>query len=115
MPHTWIGAEFATAVRRMLLREDGSTLELFRAVPDGWWQGGGITLHALPTAFGMADLRARRTVADLMVDLSLSGPLPERITVRYPGVKQAEADGVPCDVYEDVVSTRPFTRLVIRG
>ena len=34
MPHTWIGAEFATAVRRMLLREDGDTLELFRAVPD---------------------------------------------------------------------------------
>ena len=36
MPHTWIGAEFATAIRRMLLRENGSTLELFRAVPDAW-------------------------------------------------------------------------------
>jgi hypothetical protein len=30
MPHTWIGAEFATAIRRMLLRENGGTLELFR-------------------------------------------------------------------------------------
>ena len=29
MPHTWIGAEFSTAVRRMLLRENGDVLELF--------------------------------------------------------------------------------------
>ena len=60
MPHTWIGAEFATAIRRMLLRENGSTLELFRAVPDAWWEGEGITLHELPTAFGTANLRAQR-------------------------------------------------------
>jgi hypothetical protein len=114
MPHTWIGAEFATAVRRMLLREDGRTLELFRAVPDAWWKGEGIALHALPTAFGIANLRARRTAVDLIVDLSLSGPLPDRITVRYPQIKQAEADGVPCEIYGDVVSTRPFAQLVIR-
>lgn len=113
MPHTWIGAEFATAVRLMLLREDGRTLELFRAVPDAWWAGEGITLQALPTAFGVANLRGRRTAAGLIVDLSLSGPLPERITVRYPRVKQAEADGLPCEVHGDVISTRPFTRLVI--
>ena len=115
MPHTWIGAEFATAVRRMLLREDGRTLELFRAVPDAWWAGEGIALHALPTAFGIANVRARRAAADLIVDLSLSGPLPDRITVRYPQVRHAEADGVRCEVNGDVVSTRPFTQLVIRG
>ncbi len=51
MPHTWIGAEFATAIRRMLLRENGETLELFRAVPDAWWEGDGITLRDLPTSF----------------------------------------------------------------
>ena len=115
MPHTWIGAEFAIAVRQMLLREDGRTLELFRAVPDAWWDGEGMTLHALPTAFGIANLRARRSAAVLIVDLSLSGPLPDRITVRYPQIKQAEADGVPCEVGGDIVSTRPFTQLVIRG
>ena len=114
MPHTWIGAEFATAVRQMLLREDGRTLELFRAVPDAWWDGEGITLQALPTAFGVANLRARRGAADLIVDLSLSGPLPERITIRYPQGKQAEADGVPCEICEGIVSTRPFAQLVIR-
>ena len=60
MPHTWIGAEFATAIRRMLLRENSDALELFRAVPDAWWEGEGITLRDLPTSFGVANLRARR-------------------------------------------------------
>ena len=60
MPHTWIGAEFATAIRRMLLRENGDALELFRAVPEEWWAGDGITLHELPTAFGVVNLEARR-------------------------------------------------------
>ena len=34
MPHTWIGAEFATAIRQMLIRENGTELQLFRATPD---------------------------------------------------------------------------------
>jgi len=53
MPHTWIGAEFVTAIRRMLVRENGRTLELFRAVPENWWEGEGIRLYELPTAFGV--------------------------------------------------------------
>ena len=73
MPHTWIGAEFFCAVRRMLLRENGATLELFRAVPDGWWAGEGITLNDLPTAFGAANLRARRERTRVTVELSADG------------------------------------------
>ena len=87
MPHTWIGAEFATAIRRMLLREDGDTLELFRAVPDSWWEGEGITLHELPTTFEIANLRARRDQSHATIDLTLTGTAPERITFRYPGAK----------------------------
>src|SRR5262249_17222993 len=49
MPHTWIGAEFFTAIRRMLVREKGGALELFRAAPDAWWRGEGVTLNQLPT------------------------------------------------------------------
>ena len=113
MPHTWIGAEFATAIRRMLLREDGDTLELFRAVPDSWWEGEGITLHELPTTFGIANLRARRDQSHATVDLTLTGPAPERITFRYPGAKQARADGRPCDIHGDVISAPNLNRLVI--
>jgi hypothetical protein len=113
MPHTWIGAEFSCAVRRMLLRENGATLELFRAVPDGWWAGEGITLNDLPTAFGVANLRAQRGRRRTTVDLTLTGPAPERILIRYPGAKHARADGSPCDIHADVITTKIWRRLEI--
>ena len=113
MPHTWIGAEFSIAIRQMLLRENGSTLELFRAVPDAWWEGEGITLHELPTTFGTANLRAQRGGSRATVELALTGPSPERIIFRYPGAKQAHADGVACDIQGDVISAPNLNRLVI--
>jgi len=88
MPHTWIAAEFVTAIRRMLLRENGCTLELFRGAPDAWWDNDGVTLRDLPTAFGAVNLRARRGRFQATVDLALSGPAPERITFRYAGAKR---------------------------
>ena len=113
MPHTWIGAEFATAVRRMLVRENGDTLELFRAVPDAWWEGEGISLCDLPTAFGAANLTARREKSRATVELALAGPAPQRILFRYPGAKQARADGKPCHVGDDLVVATNFSQMVI--
>jgi hypothetical protein len=74
MPHTWVGAEFATAIRRMLLRENGGTLELFRAVPESWWDGEGIRLNELPTIFGTTNLSARRDQSQATIELALTGP-----------------------------------------
>jgi hypothetical protein len=113
MPHTWIGAEFATAIRRMLLRENGGSLELFRAVPDAWWEGEGIALRDLPTSFGAVNLKARRSRSRVTIDLTLTGPAPERITIRYPGAKQARADGKLCDIHGEVISAPNLSRLVI--
>jgi hypothetical protein len=113
MPHTWIGAEFATAIRRMLLRENGRTLELFRAVPDSWWKGEGITLRDLPTSFGVAKLAARRSPSQATIDLTLTGPAPDRITLRYPGAKRARADGQQCDIHGEVIFAPNMNRLVI--
>jgi hypothetical protein len=113
MPHTWVGAEFATAIRRMLIRENGDTLELFRAVPDAWWEGEGIRLNDLPTTFGTANLRARRDQSRAMIELTLTGPMPERITLRYPGAKRAQADGTACEIDRDVISAPSFRRMVI--
>ena len=113
MPHTWIGAEFATAIRRMLLRENGDTLELFRAVPDAWWDGEGIKLRELPTAFGVANLTARRSRSEARVELSLTGPPPARISLRYPGAKGARADGQPCEIRGGVIFAAPWRELAI--
>ena len=113
MPHTWIGAEFATAIRRMLLRENDVVLELFRAVPDAWWDGEGITLRDLPTRFGVVNLSARRDSAQATVELALTGPPPARITLRYRGAKRAHADGKPCEIHDDVISAPSMKRMVI--
>jgi hypothetical protein len=113
MPHTWVGAEFVTAVRMMLVREDGRTLELFRAVPDEWWEGEGLRLQKLPTTFGVVDLRARRANSTAKVELALTGPPPDRVTIRYPGARRALADGRPCDIDGDVISSACFGRLAI--
>jgi len=114
MPHTWIGAEFSTTIRRMLLRENGSTLELFRAVPESWWNGEGIALHELPTAFGLVNLKARRDRSQATIDLALEGPAsPDRITLRYPGGQQARADGRACEIRGEIISAPNWTRLVI--
>src|SRR5271165_2705785 len=113
MPHTWIGAEFATAIRRMLLRENGETLELFRAVPDLWWEGGGIVLRDLPTAFGAVSLRARRAASRVIINLSVAGPAPKRITIHLPGAKRARADGGLCAIEGETVAAPNFSRLAI--
>jgi hypothetical protein len=97
----------------MLLRENGSTLELFRAVPDSWWAGDGIALNDLPTAFGVANLTARRGRRRTTVDLSFTGPAPGRILVRYPGAKHVRADGSPCEIQGDVIATKNWSRLEI--
>jgi hypothetical protein len=113
MPHTWIAAEFATAIRRMLLLENGRTLNLFAGAPDAWWDNDGVALTDLPTAFGRISLRARRHRSEAMVDLVLSGPLPDQITFRYPGAKRARADGARCDIQGDLILAPNFDRLVI--
>ena len=113
MPHTWIAAEFATEIRRMLLRENGRTLALFAGAPDAWWDNDGVSLTDLPTAFGVVSLRARRGRSQAVVDLVLSGPLPDQITFRYPGAKRARADGKPCDIQGDLILAPNFDRLVI--
>ena len=113
MPHTWIGAEFYTAVRRMLLREKDGVLELFRAVPDAWWDGPGIVLDELPTTFGAVSLKASRSRTQAIVELAIAGPGPELITFRYPGVKRALADGEPCKIHGDVILAPSLRRLLI--
>ncbi|MBB4200093.1 hypothetical protein CCR94_04625 [Rhodoblastus sphagnicola] len=113
MPHTWIAAEFFTAIRRMLVREEGGTLALFRAVPDAWWDNDGIAINGAPTAFGLLNLRARKTTSGAKVKMKLSGPAPERVTFRYPGAKRAWADGHPCEILDDTMTTPAWRDLVI--
>jgi hypothetical protein len=113
MPHTWIGAEFATSIRLMLIRENGTELQLFRATPDSWWLDKGIRLRDLPTAFGLAKVIAKRRGSRATIELGLTGPSPERVTVRCPGAQRALADGAPCTIDGHIVSAPAFSRMTI--
>lgn len=113
MPHSWIGAEFFAAIRRMLFCEDGGALMLFRAVPDAWWNGDGIAIKGAPTAFGQLDLRARGTSSGAKIDMQLRGAGPDRVVVRYPGARRAWADGQACEIEHDAIATPGFRELVI--
>jgi hypothetical protein len=44
---------------------------------------------------------------------SLSGPSPELIVVRYPGVRRASADGQSCAVIGDLVHAPACRSMVI--
>jgi hypothetical protein len=87
-----------------------------RAVPDAWdawWEGDGIALRQLPTTFGEAHVRAQRGRASASVELALAGPSPERVTVRFPGVKYARADGKSCAISGAIIVAPNFARLEI--
>ena len=84
-------------------RKRHKTLELFRAVPESWWKGEGITLSDLPTAFGALNLRAERRNGRIDVELNLSGEPPNLITFRYPHAKRAWANGKACSLRGDLV------------
>jgi hypothetical protein len=86
---------------------------LFRAVPDAWWEGGGITLRDLRTSFGVANLEARRGPFSATVDLALTGPALDKIALRYLGAKRTRADGRRCDIQGEVMSASNMKRLVI--
>jgi hypothetical protein len=53
VPHGWFAAEYATLLRNMLVREDGSTVYLMSAVSPAWLEPGKrIALSGAPTARG---------------------------------------------------------------
>ena len=101
MPHTWIGAEFATAIRQMLtvrMERSCSSSAPLRTC------GGG--LHPAPIAhrLGLAHVTAKRRGSRATIELGLTRPSPERVTVRYPGALRALADGAPCMIDGHIIS-----------
>jgi hypothetical protein len=110
MPHTWIGAEYARAIFGMLMREDDDRLVLLPGAPPAWTSGPGLSVTALPTAFGKLTMSAR--TVDRQLRLTLGTGLardtkltvvwpnrqrPSRVTVDGKAVKDFTAEGVMLD------------------
>ncbi len=117
MPHTWIGAEYARAIFGMLMREEGERLLLLPGAPVSWTQGEGVSITALPTAFGKLSMSARETGKSLRITLQPGLDPQTKLKVVWPNRQQPlsvtidgrrsrvlAADGIEVD--------RPFKELV---
>jgi hypothetical protein len=86
VPHMTGAAMLVVTLRHMLLREDGDTLHLLSAVPDGWLASGQeIRVERAPTWFGTLSFCAKGTKDG--VELTLDPPTrtaPKRITIHLP-------------------------------
>ena len=60
MPHTWIGSEYARSIFGMLMHEADDHLALLPGAPPSWVAGDGLSVGALPTAYGPLTMTARR-------------------------------------------------------
>ncbi|MET0329396.1 MAG: discoidin domain-containing protein [Luteimonas sp.] len=81
MPHTWIGAEYARTLFGMLLHEGDDGLRLLPGTPPTWVAGAGLSVRALPTAYGPLTMTARRHGHTLAVTLGagLRDDVPVRV------------------------------------
>jgi hypothetical protein len=97
MPHTWVAAEFALALRSMLVfeRERDQALVVAAGVPAEWLEeDASVAVERLPTWYGALDFSMKRAANGIEVDLSLSpGRTPPAggVVVRPPGATPLRA------------------------
>jgi hypothetical protein len=85
-PHSWMAAEVILLVRDILVREDGSRLDL-GPFPAAWLPPGGtIAVRGFPTRFGSASYTMSRSADGRRVDLTLGGDgAPDGYAISLPG------------------------------
>jgi hypothetical protein len=78
MPHTWVASDFIRSTLDLFAYEDAadSSIVLLAGVPAEWLEGKGISLADLRTTSGLLTLAARREGSELLVSVTLDGPLP---------------------------------------
>jgi len=119
MPHTWVGTEYVRAIIGMLMHEADTQLELLPGAPPSWVNDGGLSVEALPTAYGLLTMTARQVGPELRVVLG-SGLFPSiPVQVAWPTrerPKQVFVDGQPrSDQTADGIRVeRPFRELLAR-
>ncbi|MFI5370260.1 MAG: discoidin domain-containing protein, partial [Candidatus Eisenbacteria bacterium] len=101
LPHTWVGSDFARSVLDMLAyrRERDDALVIAAGVPMRWARGTGVTVHGLPTPYGLLGYALRARTDRVEVDLEPGLRMPAGgIVVAPPGArsfKRALLDGAP--------------------
>jgi len=106
MPHTWIGAELYTIVRRCVAREVDGGLEFLSWAKTAWVEGHGVRLRSLPTHFGPVDFSA--VLADGHLKVTWEGQdwqaPPAWVRVRVPqGTSSVTVDGQAVDITDGFI------------
>ena len=85
LPHTWAGADLATAIRNLLLYECADRLVLLAGVPESWvTDGSGLRLGNMPTYFGVVNLSAVEQDGRLRVELRGKINAPKGVLLHWP-------------------------------
>lgn len=105
LPHTWVGSDFVSAVRSMLVyeRETDGALVVAAGMPEDWIGGEGTRVRGLPTLHGPIGLDIRRDGDRIVVRLGGEAAPPGGIEIRCPGsapVAAATVDGRPIELQD---------------
>ena len=117
MPHTWIGSEYARSIFGMLMHEADDHLALLPGAPPSWVAGEGLSVSALPTAYGTLTMSARHEGDRLRVKLGSGLRKNTALQVSWPNRQRparVTIDGKPATDYtaDGIRIARPFKELV---
>jgi hypothetical protein len=117
MPHTWIGAEYARAIFGMLMREEDERLLLLPGAPTSWLQSEGLSVAALPTAFGKLSMSARQQANTLRLTLEPGIIAKTQLQVWWPNRQRPSRvtiDGKPQTKFtnDHIDVDQPFRELI---
>ncbi|MFP5249693.1 MAG: hypothetical protein ACLGP3_07695, partial [Acidobacteriota bacterium] len=117
-PHGWFAAEYRTALRTMLVREEGNRLHLLSALSPAWIGAGKtIAVRQAPTNFGPIAFRLEQPSAGeavLHLDAAFT-QAPQQIVFHLPWFMElhaATADGKPVSPHQGELVLPPTVRTV---
>lgn len=117
MPHTWIGSEYVRSIFGMLMHEADDHLALLPGAPPSWVAGDGLSISALPTAYGSLTMSARREGDRLRIQLGPGLRKDAALRVSWPNREKplrVTIDGKPASDYtaDGIRIDRPFKELI---
>jgi hypothetical protein len=85
MPHAWISSDYIRSVLDMFAyaRDEEQTLVLGAGIPASWFDGGGVGVRGLRTAYGPLDFSISRAGAQVIVSMSGANP-PGGFVLAWP-------------------------------
>ncbi|MGO9512562.1 MAG: discoidin domain-containing protein [Steroidobacteraceae bacterium] len=104
LPHTWIAAEYALAVRSLFAyeREADRSLVLAGGLASEWIEGSGVQVNGMPTLHGSLSYSLQRTAAQTL-RFEIGGGITAKMILRPPlagPLRSVIVDGSACTSFD---------------